>query len=49
MTFLTQAYKFKQLGDYGVGVEAIVHDDAAADLIAGATSFLEQVTAMLAD
>lgn len=42
-TFLAQAYKYKEIGDYGVGARAIVTDEEAQEAIAGAERFIDRV------
>ncbi len=49
LTFLAQAYKYKEIGDYGIGRGAVVTDEEANDAIDGAARFIERVTALLAD
>jgi hypothetical protein len=47
-TFLAQAYKFKEIGDYGVGTDAVVAMSEAEAAIRSAGEFLECVDAVLA-
>ena len=47
LTFLAQAYKYKEIGDYGVGRRAVVTDEEAKDAIDNAAHFLERVTTLL--
>jgi uncharacterized protein (UPF0332 family) len=47
LTFLAQGYKYKEIGDYGVGRSAVVTDEEANDAIDNAARFLERVTALL--
>ena len=49
LTFLAQAYKFKEIGDYGVGEAAVVTDEDAKVLIAGAERFLRVVATWLSE
>jgi uncharacterized protein (UPF0332 family) len=49
LTFLAQGYKYKEIGDYGVGRSAVVTDEGANDAIDNAARFLERVTALLTD
>ena len=46
-TFLAQAYKYKEIGDYGVGARATVTDEEAREAIAGAARFIDRVAIML--
>jgi len=46
-TFLAQAYKYKEIGDYGVGARAIVTDEEAREAIAGAARFIDRVAILL--
>lgn len=48
VALLSEAYKYKELGDYGVGDEAIVPIEAALDLIVRCRAFVATVEAMLA-
>ena len=48
LTFLAQAYKYKEISDYGVGPGAVVTEDEAKDAIGNATRFIDRVTALLA-
>jgi len=45
--FLAQAYMYKEIGDYGVGLDAGVSLDAANDAIVMAEQFIECVTTSL--
>jgi uncharacterized protein (UPF0332 family) len=45
--FLAEAYKYKELGDYGVGPDAEVRLEEAHDLIDRARDFLARVSAIL--
>ncbi len=47
LRFLAQAYKYKELGDYGIGLGAVVTDAEARDAIEAAERFIERVTAWL--
>jgi hypothetical protein len=47
LTFLAQGYKYKEIGDYGVGRGAVVTDEEANDAIDNAARFLERVAALL--
>ncbi len=47
LTFLAQAYKYKEIGDYGVGHGAVVTDEEAKDAITAAARFIERLTALL--
>jgi uncharacterized protein (UPF0332 family) len=49
LTFLAQGYKYKEIGDYGVGRGAVVTDEEANDAIDNAARFFERVTALLTD
>ncbi len=49
LKFLAQAYKFKEIGDYGVGEAAVVTDEDAKILIAGAERFLRIVSTCLSE
>ena len=46
-TFLAQSYKYKEIGDYGIGPEATVTSADAADAIAKATRFVEGIERLL--
>jgi uncharacterized protein (UPF0332 family) len=46
-TFLAQAYKYKEIGDYGVGARAVVTDEEAREAIAGAERFIDRITILL--
>jgi uncharacterized protein (UPF0332 family) len=46
-TFLAQAYKYKEIGDYGVGARAIVTDEEAREAIAGAARVIDRVAILL--
>ena len=45
--FLAKAYMYKEIGDYGVGLDAGVSLDAANDAIVMAEQFIECVTTSL--
>ena len=45
--FLAKAYMYKEIGDYGVGLDAGVSLDAANDAIVMAEQFIECVTESL--
>ncbi len=45
--FLAKAYMYKEIGDYGVGLDAGVSLDAAHDAIVMAEQFIECVTTSL--
>jgi len=47
LTFLAQAYKYKEIVDYGVGYGVVVTDAEANDAIDAAARFIERVTALL--
>ena len=47
LPFLARAYKFKEIGDYGIGEGAKVTDQDAANLIDAAAYFVLGVTAMI--
>jgi uncharacterized protein (UPF0332 family) len=47
LRFLAQAYKYKEIGDYGVGHGAIVTEEEAKDAIRAAADFIDRVTALL--
>jgi uncharacterized protein (UPF0332 family) len=47
LTILAQGYKYKEIGDYGVGRGAVVTDEEANDAIKDAAGFLDRVTALL--
>lgn len=47
LTFLAQAYKYKEISDYGVGRGAVVTDEEANDAVDAAARFIERVTALL--
>jgi uncharacterized protein (UPF0332 family) len=46
-TFLAQSYKYKEIGDYGIGPEAAITSADAADAIARATRFVEGIEKLL--
>jgi uncharacterized protein (UPF0332 family) len=46
-TFLAQAYKYKEIGDYGVGARATVTDEEAREAIAGAARFIDRIAILL--
>jgi uncharacterized protein (UPF0332 family) len=48
LTFLARAYKFKEIGDYGLGDAAMVTEDEARDLIEGAAQFIGAVKRLIA-
>jgi hypothetical protein len=45
--FLAQAYKYKEIGDYGVGLDAIITAEEAKATIDGPAQFVERVGALL--
>ncbi len=47
LTFLAHAYKYKEIGDYGVGHGVVVTDEEAEETIDAAARFVERVTALL--
>ncbi len=47
LRFLAQAYKYKEIDDYGVGRGAIVSEEEAKDAIRAAAHFIDRVTALL--
>jgi len=47
LTFLARAYKFKEIGDYGVGDGAVVTEDEARDLVGGAARFIAAVSGLI--
>ncbi len=47
LTFLAQAYKYKEIGDYGLGRAAMVTEAEATEAIDGAARFIEHVTVLL--
>ncbi len=47
LTFLAQGYKYKEIGDYGVGRGAVVTDEEANDAIDNAARFFERITVLL--
>lgn len=47
LTFLTRAYKYKEIGDYGVGPGIAITIGDAEALLAGADRFIARVTALL--
>jgi uncharacterized protein (UPF0332 family) len=47
-TFLAQAYKYKEIGDYGIGADAVVGMPEADSAIRSAGEFLDCVDAVLA-
>jgi hypothetical protein len=47
LTFLAQAYKYKEISDYSVGRGAGVTDQEAKDAIDAAARFIARVTALL--
>jgi uncharacterized protein (UPF0332 family) len=48
LRFLAQTYKYKEIGDYGVGHGAVVTDEEAKDAIDDAAHFIERITVFLA-
>ncbi len=46
--YLAQAYKFKELGDYGLGASAAISIEDAETLIAGARDFIDRISEALA-
>ena len=46
--FLAQGYKFKEIGDYGVGADAIVTMSDAQAAIGSANAFLAHIDVLLA-
>ena len=46
-TFLAQAYKYKEIGDYGIGPAAAVKSADADDAIASARRFVEGIERLL--
>ena len=46
--FLAQGYKYKEIGDYGVGTDAVVTMPEAQSAICSAEEFVECVAAILA-
>jgi len=49
LTFLAQAYKYKEIGDYGVGHGAVVTDAEAIAAIEDAAHFIERIVVLLGD
>ncbi len=47
VTFLAQAYKYKEIGDYGLGHGAVVTDAEAVEAIAAAARFIERIAVLL--
>ena len=47
LTFLARAYKYKEIGDYGVGPGIVITIGDAENLLAGADRFVARVTALL--
>jgi len=45
--FLAKAYMYKEIGDYGIGPDAIVSLDAANEAIATTGQFIECITMVL--
>ena len=45
--FLAQAYKYKEIGDYGIGADALVAMPDAEAAITSATDFIEEVAELL--
>lgn len=48
LRFLAQAYKYKEISDYGVGLEAVIVDQDAAAAIASATRFVQSISELIA-
>jgi len=46
--FLAQAYKYKEIGDYGVGADAVITMSEADAAIRSAADFLDRIVAILA-
>ncbi len=47
LSFLARAYKFKEIGDYGVGEGAVVTEAEATEVVEGAGRFIALVTSLL--
>jgi len=47
LVFLAQAYKYKEIGDYGIGAGASVTDTEAVEAIEAARQFVDRVVALL--
>ena len=47
LTFLARAYKYKEIGDYGVRPGIVITADDAENLLAGADRFVARVAALL--
>jgi len=47
LTFLAQSYKYKEIGDYGVGHGVMVTEAEAAEAINKATEFIERIADLL--
>jgi uncharacterized protein (UPF0332 family) len=47
VAFLAQSYKYKEIGDYGVGQGASINVDEASSAIAAAALFIERVASLL--
>ena len=47
LTFLARAYKYKEVGDYGVGPGVVITRADAEALLAGAARFLDRIVALL--
>jgi uncharacterized protein (UPF0332 family) len=47
-TFLAQAYKYKEIGDYSVGTDAIITMPVADDAIKNAAKFIDHIAEILA-
>ena len=47
LTFLARAYKYKEIGDYGVGPGIVLTAGDAENLLAGADRFVARVTALV--
>jgi uncharacterized protein (UPF0332 family) len=48
-TFLAQAYKYKEISDYGVGLGAVVTLPEADDGVKNAARFIDCITTLLAE
>lgn len=48
LTFLAQAYKYKEVGDYGIGHSAVVTEAEAAAAIDRAALFIDRIVVLLA-
>ncbi|HWN51900.1 MAG TPA: HEPN domain-containing protein [Xanthobacteraceae bacterium] len=47
--FLAKAYKYKEIGDYGVGHGAVVTMAEADDAVKNAARFIDRITTLLAE